>query len=43
MSEAPVKIRLRAPLLGEHNYDIYTKEMGLPTEELITLKEAKVI
>jgi len=33
----------RAPLIGEHNEDIYRVELGLSEEELVTLKEAGVI
>ena len=33
----------RAPLIGEHNEDIYCGELGLSKEELITLKQAGVI
>ena len=43
MTEAPCRIRCRAPLIGEHNEEIYIREMGLSIEELLTLKEAKVI
>ncbi|MFC1874183.1 CaiB/BaiF CoA transferase family protein [Chloroflexota bacterium] len=42
-SEAPPKISRRAPLIGEHNYDIYHKELCISDEDLIILKEAKVI
>ena len=37
-----VKIRRRAPLIGEHNLEIY-KEIGLSKENLMTLKESGVI
>jgi crotonobetainyl-CoA:carnitine CoA-transferase CaiB-like acyl-CoA transferase len=33
----------RAPLIGEHNEDIYCAELGISEEELITLQEAGVI
>ncbi len=33
----------RAPLIGEHNEEIYEKELGLSGEELLTLKREKVI
>ena len=33
----------RAPLIGEHNEEIYEKELGLSSEQLLTLKQAKVI
>lgn len=43
MSEITCGIRFRAPLIGEHNHDIYIKEMGLSLEELTVLKQAGVI
>ncbi|HXX59534.1 MAG TPA: CoA transferase [Dehalococcoidales bacterium] len=32
-----------APRLGEHNHDIYAKELKIGTAEMVSLKEAKVI
>ena len=43
LSEAPMKTFRRAPLIGEHNEEIYEKELGLSREELIRLCEAGVI
>jgi crotonobetainyl-CoA:carnitine CoA-transferase CaiB-like acyl-CoA transferase len=34
---------VRAPLMGEHNIDIYNKELGLSLEEINELKRAKII
>jgi crotonobetainyl-CoA:carnitine CoA-transferase CaiB-like acyl-CoA transferase len=42
-SEAPPKITRRAPLIGEHNAEIYEKELGISKEKLIILKEAGAI
>jgi benzylsuccinate CoA-transferase BbsE subunit len=42
-SEADCGIRFRAPLTGEHNEEIYVKELGLSQKELIALKQANVI
>jgi crotonobetainyl-CoA:carnitine CoA-transferase CaiB-like acyl-CoA transferase len=42
-SETPVKIRRRAPLIGEHNLEIFEGELGLSRETICTLKEAGVI
>jgi crotonobetainyl-CoA:carnitine CoA-transferase CaiB-like acyl-CoA transferase len=42
MSEAPMGTG-RAPLLGEHNEDIYMKQMGYSSKELSRLKELDVI
>ena len=35
--------RFRAPLIGEHNYEIYHGELGLSKQEIVRLKEAGVI
>ena len=43
MSEAGCNIRRRAPLIGEHNQEIYKGELGLSDEELSILKQAGVI
>jgi crotonobetainyl-CoA:carnitine CoA-transferase CaiB-like acyl-CoA transferase len=43
LSETPIKYRRRAPLIGEHNEEIYQKEIGLSKRELILLKQAQVI
>ena len=42
-SESPVKITRRAPLIGEHNLEILEKELGIPQDQLIMLKQAGVI
>jgi len=43
LSEAPCRIRRRAPLIGEHNEEIYCGEMGLKAAELSELKEKGII
>ncbi len=40
---APLQTMRRAPLIGEHNNDIYEKEMGISQERLTMLKQAGVI
>jgi len=40
-SEAPLRISRRAPLIGEHNQEVYEKELALSREELLTLRHAK--
>ncbi|MFC1965591.1 CaiB/BaiF CoA transferase family protein, partial [Chloroflexota bacterium] len=40
-SEAPPKISRRAPLIGEHNQEIYN-ELGLSSGRFVKLKEAEV-
>ncbi len=42
-SEAPPRISRPAPLIGEHNREIYEKELGISGERLIVLKQAGVI
>jgi len=42
-SQTPITVRRRAPLIGEHNEDIYIGEMGLSREQVIRLKELRVI
>lgn len=43
MSRTPVTVRQRAPLIGEHNIEIYQNELGIPADKLIVLKQAGVI
>jgi crotonobetainyl-CoA:carnitine CoA-transferase CaiB-like acyl-CoA transferase len=42
-TEAACGIRHRAPLVGEHNEEVYKKELGLSLEEVMALKQSKVI
>ncbi|HEY95747.1 MAG TPA: CoA transferase [Dehalococcoidia bacterium] len=42
-SITPVKISRRAPLIGEHNTEIYEKELGIPKEDILILKQAGII
>jgi benzylsuccinate CoA-transferase BbsE subunit len=39
----PAKVSRRAPLIGEHNEDVYKKELGMSKQDLLVLKEAGVI
>jgi crotonobetainyl-CoA:carnitine CoA-transferase CaiB-like acyl-CoA transferase len=43
MSETPVRYRRRAPLIGEHNYEIYGGELGISSKELESLKEKGIL
>jgi crotonobetainyl-CoA:carnitine CoA-transferase CaiB-like acyl-CoA transferase len=42
-SETSPRISRRAPLIGEHNAEVYEKELGMSREELINLKRTGVI
>ncbi len=43
MSESPLEYRLRPPLIGEHNQEIYGRELGISREELQALKQKEII
>ncbi len=43
LSEAPFRIRGRAPLIGEHNEVVYENELGLSKKEVMLLKQTGVI
>jgi crotonobetainyl-CoA:carnitine CoA-transferase CaiB-like acyl-CoA transferase len=42
-SASPWRISRRAPLIGEHNTEIFCGELGLRQEELVLLTEAGVV
>ena len=42
-SETPLEKPVRAPGIGEHNHDVYCKEMGFSPEDLVMLAQAGVI
>ena len=43
LSETPWRISRRAPLMGEHNIEIYEKELGLSKGQVAALKAANII
>ena len=43
LSESPMTLRRRAPLIGEHNRKIYLEELGLRYEQLAQLVGLGVI
>lgn len=43
LSETSVGIWRRAPLIGEHNKEIYQEDLSLSDEELVMLNEANII
>jgi crotonobetainyl-CoA:carnitine CoA-transferase CaiB-like acyl-CoA transferase len=42
-SAGSTRIRSRAPRIGEHNEEIYTKELGFSTEDIASLKRQGVL
>jgi crotonobetainyl-CoA:carnitine CoA-transferase CaiB-like acyl-CoA transferase len=42
-SETFDRVYRRAPLIGEHNEEVYIRELGMSKEELLTLKQMNVI
>lgn len=42
-SETPCVIKCRAPLIGEHNLEVYEGELGLSRAEICALKQAGII
>jgi crotonobetainyl-CoA:carnitine CoA-transferase CaiB-like acyl-CoA transferase len=42
-SETPCVIKCRAPLIGEHNLEVYEGELGLSRAEMCVLKQAGII
>jgi crotonobetainyl-CoA:carnitine CoA-transferase CaiB-like acyl-CoA transferase len=43
MSETANSIRRRAPMLGEHNFEIFNGELGLDTQSLVAIAQAGAI
>jgi crotonobetainyl-CoA:carnitine CoA-transferase CaiB-like acyl-CoA transferase len=43
MNQAPYRVQRRAPLIGEHNDEVYEKELGFSKEQLGILKNGGVI
>ncbi|OGO00216.1 MAG: hypothetical protein A2Y59_01125 [Chloroflexi bacterium RBG_13_52_14] len=43
LSESPWKIRYPAPLLGQHNEEIYCNQLGYNKEDLVKLREGGII
>ena len=42
MSETPATIR-RAPLLGEHTFEVLTQQLGYTPQEVVILRQRNVI
>jgi crotonobetainyl-CoA:carnitine CoA-transferase CaiB-like acyl-CoA transferase len=43
LSDVPYRVQRRPPLIGEHNQEIYEKELGFSKEQLVILKKGDVI
>jgi crotonobetainyl-CoA:carnitine CoA-transferase CaiB-like acyl-CoA transferase len=43
MSETPFEIRRPAPLLGQHNEEVYCGELGLSRDELLSLQARGIV
>jgi len=43
MSGTPIEYERRAPLIGEHNHEIYIGELGISEEKFNSLKDKRVI
>lgn len=43
LSDTPWRLRSRPPLIGEHNQEIYCRELGLSAEQLAALSGAGVV
>jgi len=43
VSEVPSRLRYRAPLIGEHNLEIYQKDLGFSSQEMVVLKQEGII
>ncbi|TAK34453.1 MAG: CoA transferase [Chloroflexota bacterium] len=43
LSETPMTVRRRPPLIGEHNEEVYLNELGLSASELAALRTAEII
>jgi len=43
LSETPAGIRRRAPLIGEHNLEVYEGELGYSRDNLVLLKQGGII
>ncbi len=43
LTETPIEYRHLAPLIGEHNIEIYQEELGVTREDLVLLRQAMII
>jgi crotonobetainyl-CoA:carnitine CoA-transferase CaiB-like acyl-CoA transferase len=43
LTETPLSLRRRSPLIGEHNQEVYGDELGIPKEQMNLLKGSGII
>ena len=43
MSGSACEIRRKAPLIGEHNHEVYVKELGISEKDMLMLKQGGII
>jgi crotonobetainyl-CoA:carnitine CoA-transferase CaiB-like acyl-CoA transferase len=43
LSESPGRITRTAPLIGEHNKEIYCGDLGMSNDDLVALRSSGVI
>lgn len=43
LSETPIQVPRRAPLIGEHNEEVYMRDLGLSHDDLIALVQAGIV
>jgi formyl-CoA transferase len=43
MSETPIQYLRRAPLIGEHNNEVFSRELGIDKTQLLQLKQKGII
>ena len=43
MPACPYKLRFPAPLLGQHNTEVYSGELGYSSEEIVLLRQQGAI
>jgi crotonobetainyl-CoA:carnitine CoA-transferase CaiB-like acyl-CoA transferase len=42
-SETPIIYRRRPPLVGEHNQEVYSRELGLSAEQIRDLAQREIV
>jgi len=42
-SDSPIRYRRRPPLLGEHNHEVYSRELGLSAQQIRDLAQREIV